>query len=349
MLRKAVLERARAASGQLDQLFDVTSSHDHDGSLCLPSVMPSPRREIMHCMSTPATNQRFSRAVHNTMEMLRALAEAVTMAPERNGGTPAAGSVAGKELGHEAGYSSRCAWEHPVSDSHSAAGFALQAACDHARSYASLFDAEHVAVYSHMVVARAALEACTVSWWLSEPAIKTNERIQRGLSEQLFSAHQLVYLDMAGDDWAGRVKFWTDVAQDLGWTVSEGWGGRQQVNGVCRPQVTKAIDELTEGGKSGHGLYCTFSAVTHSTWYGLRQGLVAGKDLGGGMVSAAVGSESVTVESQAWLLLGALRRTADRRFELMGWQDVDWRAVSQRTRHYELSLAAKLVKQRGLA
>jgi len=73
----------------------------------------------------------------------------------------------------------------------------------------ALFEGNHVSVYTHMTVARVLLEACTVAWWLDDPKIKTHERVQRGLSEQLYSAHQLAYLNMPGDDNAGRELFLT--------------------------------------------------------------------------------------------------------------------------------------------
>lgn len=292
---------------------------------------------------------RFAKAVRNTMETLRNLADGV-IATGQNGRKPADQSKAAKQLKQQDGYSKRCDWENPIGDALSTSGFALSAACDHAKGLAALFTDKHNAIYSQIVVARALLEACVITWWLDDPAIGTHIRVRRCLSEQLHSANQLKLLDMPDDDWAKREAFWQGVATQLKLTVSEGQGHRQMVNGECRPNVDATIVKVLDSvdPKAGHQLYCLTSAVAHSTWYGLRQGLVETKDLGGGLLSAALGSQSVSVESQAWISMVALRRTAERRFKLMGWEDGNWLAVANRTQRYELRLAAKIVRQRGL-
>lgn len=287
----------------------------------------------------------FHKAVESTMQALRNLAEAVKATPLKHGRTPSALSKAAKELEYEAGYSSRCDWQTPVNDTFNTAGFALHAASDHALSFGALFDGNHIAVYSQMTVARALLEACTVSWWLDDPDIKTHQRVQRGLSEQLYSAHQLEYLGMDATADAARMAFWNGVAEKLNWTVSDGRGGKQMVNGVCRPNVETAIDVILESETRhmGHQLFCLYSAVTHATWYGLFEGVRQVQGRQDGALDALVGTRSTDVERQAWVAMVALRRTAQRRFELMGWVDAEWERIVQQTRAYELHLARRLV------
>jgi hypothetical protein len=72
---------------------------------------------------------------------------------------PAAESVAMGEIAAEQNYRSRSAWEAPVADTHSFAVATLRASSDYVRGFAELFNADHLPLYAHLPLARAALEA----------------------------------------------------------------------------------------------------------------------------------------------------------------------------------------------
>jgi hypothetical protein len=56
-----------------------------------------------------------------------------------------------------------------------------------------------VPTYGHLVVARAALESSGVSWWLGEDGIARDDRVNRGLSEFLYSATEVGWLEIQND------------------------------------------------------------------------------------------------------------------------------------------------------
>ena len=84
------------------------------------------------------------------------------------------------------------------------------------------------------------------------------------------------------------------------------------------------------------------SAVSHATWWGLRQSLpdapadrsVVGPSL------AAVSTRSSSVATQAICILIALRNAATARFTLMGWSDAEWEAACQIAKQHEAALMA---------
>jgi hypothetical protein len=216
----------------------------------------------------------------------------------------------------------------------------LTAAADFARSFAVLIDADSTPVYGHLVVARSVLDACVVAEWLNDPKADVAERVKRGLCEQLYSAMELVRLDLE-DDAAERRDYWKARALDLGWTVKVS-NTKPVIDGTSRPWPRSGIAELLVGdgeARIGGAQWSYLSSVSHVTWYGLRQAVTSDAPtpgLGPGLVT--FGTTSSSVRAQALCVLIALRKAAAARFVLMGWADDDWRAACARAQQHELAL-----------
>jgi hypothetical protein len=289
----------------------------------------------------------FREAMRPTVEAIRDLTEAIRDAPERHGSLPSAESVAMAEINAQAqSYQKLSDWEAPLGDTHTFGAMTLLAASDYAWTFAEAFTGSRAPVYGHLVVARSALEAAVVSNWLNDPRVSPLDRIKRGLTEQLYSAKELVRLKI--DEKAKvRVAYWKTVATRFGWAVAEA-NGKPVIDGTKRPSVPLGINELLLGDDQQGGLgrvqWSYLSAVSHVTWYGLRQAIIElpKEQSISGHSLAGVGTESRAVYSQALCVLKALRRAATARMVLMGWVDQSWESACRASAAHERVLLASI-------
>ena len=289
-----------------------------------------------------AGSEEFRQALAPTIGAVHDLADAVGERAERHGYQPSASSRGMEEIAVEATFAKRSdGWQEPIKDTHGLGGMTLTAAADFARSFAVLLDADSTPVYGHLVVARSVFDASVVAAWLNDPKADAIERVKRGLCELLYNAMELVRLDLEGEDAADRHDYWKARAADLGWTVKVS-NNKPVVDGTSRPWPRSGIAELLVGdgeAQIGKALWSYLSAVSHVTWYGLRQAITStapSPGLAGGRVT--FGTTSSSVRAQAACVLIALRKAADARFVLMGWADEDWRAACARAQAHELTL-----------
>lgn len=288
-------------------------------------------------------SEEFRQALAPTIGAVRDLGDAVNERAGRYGHQPSASSRAMEEVAVEATFAARSGgWQEPIRDTHTFGGMTLTAAADFARSFAALIDADPMPVYGHLVVARSVFDACVVAAWLNEPKADVTERVKRGLCELLYNAMELVRLDLEGEDAADRHDYWKARAADLGWTVKVS-NNKPVVDGTSRPWPRSGIAELLVGdgeARIGKAQWSYLSAVSHVTWYGLREAIpktaTPSPGLAGGRVT--FGTTSSSVRAQAVCVLTALRKAADARFVLMGWADDDWRAACARAEQHELVL-----------
>lgn len=286
-------------------------------------------------------SEAFRQALSLTIGAVRDLADAVSERAGQCGHNPRARSRAMEEIAVEAQFAARSGgWQEPIRDTHTFGGMTLTAAADFARSFAVLLDADSTPVYGHLVVARSVFDASVVAAWLNDPKADATERVKRGLCEQLYNAMELVRLRLE-DDAAERRDAWKARAKSLGWTVKTP-NNKPVIDGTSRPSVPSGIGELLVGdgeARIGRAQWSYLSAVSHVTWYGLRQALPSTAPppgLGPGLVT--YGTTSSSVRAQALCVLIALRKAADARFVLMGWADEDWRAACGRAQQHELAL-----------
>lgn len=192
------------------------------------------------------TSEQFQEAVAPAVEALRFLTDAVSEVSSRHGGQAWPPSKAIDEIAAEAKtLAKRSTWDGPIRDTHSFGGVTLIAANDYARTFGEAFADSPTPVYGHLVVARSALESSVVSAWLNDPTVDPVERVKRGLCEQLYSAMELLRLDIEENP-QERVDRWKTVASEFGWEVR--WNrGKPVVDTTQRPSVPNGIEKLLVG------------------------------------------------------------------------------------------------------
>jgi hypothetical protein len=281
------------------------------------------------------------------VEVLRDLAASVDAVGDGHP-NPAADSVAMIELSREHEFARPDRWQNPVSDTHMLGGATLRAAADYVRSFAELFTAQRPPMYGHLVLARSALEASAVAWWLNESGVGAAERAKRGLSEFLYSATEEAWLEIVPRA-AQNVEEWVAWAASLDWAATDYGGrpwsiqrrGKPRVDGVGRPSTSRAMTRLLvsdEASQIGNLQWSRLSAVSHVTWFGLRWALMLDDSAANpatGLMTVPVGTDSGAVSVQALCILRALRVAATVRFTLMGRLNPDWDAAARRAMELE--------------
>lgn len=144
-------------------------------------------------------------------------------------------------------------------------------------------------------------------------------------------------------------------ATNLGWLVTGQNGkpwkpgssknrGKPQVEGVGRPEIGKGITNLLTNdstSKLGRVEWSRLSAVSHVTFWGLRSAFDdagAVNDPISGRATVPVGTHGGAVSLQAVCSLKALRLAAGALFDLMGWQNDEWRAAATAAEKLERQL-----------
>ena len=101
---------------------------------------------------------------------MREFTVAIDQVGNRYGTLPTAESPAMRELSDEQQYAeAKHMAAADYAGTHGLGELTLRAAADYVRTFAQAFAPEYPPLYGHLVVARSALEAAVVSWWLSEP------------------------------------------------------------------------------------------------------------------------------------------------------------------------------------
>jgi hypothetical protein len=256
------------------------------------------------------------------------------------------------DLAYEETHSGDPRWQRPLSDAQTFGSMTLLAANDYAACYAQLFAGTRAPVFGHLVQVRAVLEACVVSAWLCDPKIDSTERTRRALCELLYSAKEIGRLRIEPEgDAATRLTLWKDVADALGWAVTWGAANKPTVDGASRPSVPAGIDQLLlDSGDAALGRvqWSYLSAVSHVTWYGLRQSFLGQPNEGGGLGPsiAPIGTESKAVNGQSLCLLRALRTAGEVRMTYMGWLDDEWKRAREQAVAHEVELLRRLMAAR---
>jgi hypothetical protein len=299
-------------------------------------------------VSEPSSPAAFRHTVHPTVVEMHNLIEGVRDNGVRHGGLPAPVSKAMAELADESQWVTP-QWDRPVSDTHDIGNIMLSAACDHALSFVDLLELARTPVYSHLVVARATFEAAVVAGWLNQPNVSVEQRVKRGLAEQLYNQFEVKRLGITSDVQL-RVDKWKMVARRHGWKTERGRDGKAVVDGERRLQVDQGLTELLRGdipaARLGHTQWCYLSAVGHATLYGLFESVQppSGPDVIGRSFAPVV-TKATTALTQAFCLLAAVRCSAQRRFDLFGWNDSAWHDQYQATLQHETTLVSTVLPQ----
>lgn len=290
-----------------------------------------------------------------TVSIINDLADAFGAMPGRFGNRPKEPSRAMDELAAEAkSYLGKSPWTEPVQGTHSLGAFALLAAADSLRAYATLFDNDKAPVYAHLVLARAVCEASVVGAWLNDPAVEVDERIRRGVVERLQSARQQYRIKEFRPKSKKVAADMKAVAAVFNWTVEPGKRPDDtQIGDTKRPSIgpgaTSILVDLV-GSAIGQTLWSYLSGVMHATWYALAQAvLVPPTDQPGSLVPslAGVGTDSGSVNTQSMCVLRLFTVAAQRRVTLMGWQTDEWVAATQRADQLREALLKNMAANNG--
>jgi hypothetical protein len=281
------------------------------------------------------------------VEAIREFATAVRDLGDLAGRAATAGSRAMEEIAEGAGYARRTFWDDPVHDAHTFGGLTLLATSDYVHGFGDLFAGPQVPLYSYLAMARPTLESAVVAAWLNEPGVSTLERIKRALCEQIYSADEVVKLNLTTDA-AQNLSDWQSVAASFGWTGNFS-RSLPIIDGTKRPRINDGIRALMgreDQSRIGDLLFSRLSAVTHVTWFGLQWALdidTAKLNPATGLGSVSVGTDSSRVSGIASYVVRALREAAQARVTLMGWADGGWLEARNAATRLELELLTHAV------
>lgn len=280
----------------------------------------------------PATAASSIRAFFaNTAPSRQALTDlihaAITMR-QRRSFLPEASSVAMAELNAEAGF--RGSWgNEPVRQVHNAGEMLIAAAEESIECGCRLLSQEPLPVFGHIVLARAALEACGRAQWLYEPEIDVRRRVARGMTERLYSLEAQARLaDEVGDHTRieTRRRSILNEAARQGFTIK---GKKLTAIGEPRLGATETVEHALGDGSDpalGRVLFGYFSAVSHGTVYGLVQSMdvVRSEEPLRPDTIGHLKTDSGAVNSVVAAMVLAYIEVVERERKLFGWQDDQW-------------------------
>ncbi len=249
---------------------------------------------------------------------------------------PAADSPAMAELADERRFT-KSGWTEPVAACHTAIRVGLFAVNDHLRNYARLFKSEPVPVYSHLVLARAAIETAAAVNWLAEP-MTSDQRVMRYRLTRLSDANSMDLGHAPGParDKGKALRLSIRKGADgLGWTYRKGGRGtRPQVGAEEQATTREQIDQLLAAAamasQMGDLLWWYLSGVAHGELHALRQSIKVETDRANPLAAGANGAffthaGMVAVMGQA--TLEAHTKTMTTAAQLFGWESAAWVSV----------------------
>ena len=290
--------------------------------------------------ATPDTKDLVE-AVAPTVRAVLALTDAAQTAAGI--GLPSADSAAMAEVAAEPPLVNAHLRE-PIHAAHSLSAILAFAAGDHLRNYARLFASQPVPVYSHLVVARACLDACSVAFWLNEPGIGAERRVQRYLVLRLDNAKQQKRSPLVVSKDKAK-----EIIEEVRLGVAEaGWALQAHLNDGNSPRVAAEAlpspksrigavlgDMTAEAERAGLGpaLWWYLSGVTHGASYGLMQAVEAQAEQHPSMPQmGAIFTDARSVILMAWALATAFVSMTDVRMAVFGWQSSAWSSAKERQR-----------------
>lgn len=277
------------------------------------------------------SGEDFARHVHPLTEVLRALVVAAR-GDRPDDGAPAAASAAMRELGSQRKFPS--GKEGVVDVALTLTSQRVYAGEDHMLAVCSLLDVESESfVWSLPVLGRAALEAFGGAAHLSEPGIAERLRAGRVVNELIASAEALDNLHAEVASPTKRVAERRAQATAMGLTPAEGAGGRQKWFEEARPGYRRLVRALFEPERLGDAVYNAWSAVAHSSSWGLSQNLgeLESLPLGAGVRAPVVLSFRDVLIVGLAMILGH-RRAIEHQRAWKGWPFANYERCFQASR-----------------
>jgi hypothetical protein len=126
-------------------------------------------------------------------------------------------------------------WPNPVQMAHSYGHLLTFATLDHFAAYTRLLSVDPVPFFSSQVTARAGIDAASLAHWVTEPAIGTKARVQRGQAMLLGAAREMMGApDYLTDTHTEANRLAAQVQQGA---AAHGWFTSNPADKRNRPQV----------------------------------------------------------------------------------------------------------------
>lgn len=267
---------------------------------------------------------------------------------------PGASSPAMEELSYEAKFKN-LHWREPVQAAHSVIQLGLLAVNDHLQNYARLFESEPVPTFSHLVIARAAIETAGYVNWLAEPG-GAKKRVQRYEVHRLSNANSM---DVAPAPQIVREKACQvrenvkRGAAELNWGYHSGKrknsakvGGEEEAR--AREMIEAVLAPPSVTSKLGNMLWWYLSGVAHGKTHALMQSVEAmnanSSSIEEQLATVYAKSSSVMIVGHA--TLEAYVRVTERVAKLFGWTSTEWDCVVAKAAAMGKQTAAAVAAER---
>lgn len=272
----------------------------------------------------PNHHGAFQRVVAPLVAGLNDLVEKTQRLREDMDYLPHADSPAMAELAQEAKFAGT--WgQTPVADAHSFTALYAATAENLIGSLGTLLMDEAAHVYGPVAVSRAALEACGRAAYLADDTIGVRLRIARSLSDRLYSIDETEKLGHDAAHCLARRRLILDEAQRQGFEKKSKKGQSVVSLEEYRPGSTAIVRRAFDDDELGTTVYGLWSAVVHSTLYGLTSTLApmgteipGPRELRGVAISAQDARSLIRGVLLAYAQVGKLHRA------LFGWTSPDW-------------------------
>lgn len=160
---------------------------------------------------------------------------------------PLDGSPAMAELVQEARYRAKLE-ATPLINAYSSASLLGYAVVDSVRAFSALLRAPVIPVWAPLVNARAGVEAAAQMFWLVEPGLRVEARVQRGMVMRLHNARQQQRAPAdfveAHERARAAVDDIAEQADRLGWTISGRKQQQARVGSEVQPKSRDAIHDV---------------------------------------------------------------------------------------------------------
>lgn len=224
--------------------------------------------------------------------------------------------------------------QQPIDNVHTLLRLVTFAGFDHLRSFARLFQSDVTPVYTHHVVARAALQAFGYGAWLAEPGLDVGRRVKRGLLLDLVDALNRKRYGMP-EIRAGSSQIITDVratAAHQGWIVIAN-EKTQSIDGDSVPSTASLIGtaigpKFNPGIEVAHKMVWAYiSGIAHSFSFALLQSVHAdpsSSSVAPGLVPGSVAIDTQSVQVAGIAVANAAITAGGRHLKYMGWPTTQW-------------------------
>lgn len=261
------------------------------------------------------------------------LLEDVAQRQTANDHQPTPGSRAAVEVAEEPAYAEHVGGR-PVVNARQMGSIQLAAAADHLGAMCRVLELEATVLYADKVLARAGIEAAARAFWLLDPSIDARTRVARGLSERFHDTYQAGQL-LGDEDRTERMADREALLQRASTAGFKCFTPRKNPAYVEheRPGATAVMKQLLDADpisdvhdSLGAGTQRYLSTFVHATMVGLHSVISVEDviDVGDGVSSAPLVSNSATVVSLLALCSLAWTSAATPYLSYMGWSDADW-------------------------